>query len=317
MDKISYIACLGRTPLTRLERISAIVGADVYVKQERCNPSGSVKDRVAWYMIRDAIDKGILVPGSTRVTIIEPTSGNTGIGLAAVGAALKIPVVLVMPDSMSKERRSMMSIYHAKFLLTPGADGMKGAIAGAKRIVDLNSGHYFMPMQFDNPANVLAHYETTGPEIAQQLGTDIDYVVAGVGTGGTLTGTSKFLKEQNPNVRAVAVEPSTSPIIAQKLRGDPIVPGSHGIQGIGANFVPSILDLSLIHDVIGVETREAMIQAKELISQDAISCGISGGANIAAVLELARRGQIQPGMKIVTFLPDGVDKYMSTPLGEA
>lgn len=316
MDKTGYLSSIGRTPLTYLERISAQCGCDVYAKQERCNPSGSVKDRVAWYMVRDAVDRGILKPGSREVTIIEPTSGNTGIGLAAVGAALKIPVCLVMPDTMSMERRKLMTIYDAKLILTPGADGMRGAIEEAEKIIHSHPGHYFMPMQFKNPANVLAHFETTGPEISSELGGDIDYWVAGVGTGGTLTGTGRYLKQYNSNLKVIAAEPATSAIIGQSLRGMSIHPGPHGIQGIGANFIPENLDMRLLDGAIGIETAEAILQARELLHRDAISTGISGGCNIAAVLELARGGAFKPGMKVVTVIPDGVEKYMSTPLGE-
>ncbi len=316
MIETGYISSLGKTPLTRLERISSLCECDVYVKQERCNPSGSVKDRVAWYMIRDAIERGILKPGSRDVTIIEPTSGNTGIGLAAVGASLKIPVAIVMPDTMSMERRKLMSIYDATLILTPGALGMKGAIAEAEKIIASNPGHYFMPLQFENPANALAHFETTGPEIAEILGDQIDYWVAGVGTGGTLTGTGRFLKKLNPNLKVIAVEPSTSPLIWQKLHGEELRPGPHGIQGIGANFIPGVLDMKLLDDAIGIETSEAIVEARKLIHEDAISTGISGGANIAAIIKLAHQGLLKPGMKIVSVLPDGVDKYMSTPLGE-
>lgn len=315
LEQSGYFLSLGKTPLTRLERISAKVGADVYVKQERCNPSGSVKDRVAWYLVLDAIERGILKPGSSDVTIIEPTSGNTGIGLAAVGAALKIPVTIVMPDSMSEERRKLMSIYDAKLILTPGSAGMKGAVDEAARIMALNPDHYFMPMQFDNPANARAHFETTGPEIARELGNDVDMVVAGVGTGGTITGVGRFLRSLNPSVQLVAVEPAASPLIQQKMRGEALKPGPHGIQGIGANFIPGVLDVSLLNEAIGIEMQDAILQAKELIHIDAISSGISGGANIAAVLELARRGKITRGMKIVTVIPDGVEKYLSTALG--
>ncbi|MBQ1925737.1 MAG: cysteine synthase A [Proteobacteria bacterium] len=315
MEKNSYISSLGNTPLTRLERISALVNANVYAKQERCNPSGSVKDRVAWYMVKDAIDRGILEPGSSKVAIIEPTSGNTGIGLAAIGAALKIPVVIVMPDTMSEERRKLMSIYDAKLLLTPGAFGMKGAIDEANKIIAQNPSGFFMPMQFENPANARAHYETTGPEIARELEGHVDILVTGVGTGGTLTGTGRFLREQSPDIRLYAVEPSTSPLIYQKLHGEPLQPGPHGIQGIGANFIPGVLDLNLLTDSVPVDTEAAYLEAHNLIHQDAISTGISGGANIAAILELGRQGLIAPGSNIVTVIPDGVDKYLSTALG--
>ena len=315
MSDNSYVASLGNTPLTRLVRISKLVGADVYVKQERTNPAGSVKDRIAWYMVKDAIERGILKPGSSDVTIIEPTSGNTGIGLASVGAGLGIPVKIVMPDTMSIERRKLIAIYGAELVLTPGSAGMKGAIAEAQRLVDENPGKYFLPLQFSNPANVRAHFETTAPEIASVLGNDIDFIVAGVGTGGTITGIAKYFKQFSKNTKAIAVEPATSPVIYQKLHNQPIKPGPHGIQGIGAGFIPEILDLSLLDDVVGIETSDAIAAARDLIKLDGISVGISGGADIAAILELAKRGDIKPGAKVVTVLPDGSDKYLSTALG--
>lgn len=315
--KNGFVSSIGSTPLTRLDRISAMVGANVYAKQERTNPAGSVKDRVAWYMVKDAIERGILRADSQDVTIIEPTSGNTGIGLAAVGAALKIPVTLVMPDSMSMERRKLMSIYDAKIILTPGAQGMKGAIAEAKRIVDEDPAHFFMPMQFDNPANVRAHFETTGPEIERALnGQNVDFFLAGVGTGGTVTGVGKYLKPLFPNLRVFAVEPSTSPVISQALHHQELKPGAHGIQGIGAGFVPKILDLDLLEDAIGIDTKVAIATARDMLHLDGISTGISGGAAVAAVLELSRRGLFKPEHNIVTVIPDGVDKYLSTALAE-
>jgi cysteine synthase A len=291
------------------------VNANVYVKQERVNPAGSVKDRIAWYMIKDAIERGILKPGSKDVTIIEPTSGNTGIGLASVGAALGIPVTIVMPDTMSIERRKIIAIYGAELILTPGSAGMKGAIAEAKRLFDENPGKYFLPLQFSNPANVRAHFETTAPEIDKVIGHDIDFIVAGVGTGGTITGLAKYFKQFSKTVKAIAVEPATSPVISQKLNGQDLKPGPHGIQGIGAGFIPEILDLSLLDGVLGIETSDAIEQARQLLKLDGISAGISGGANIAAVLELGRRGEIKPGATIVTVLPDGAEKYLSTALG--
>lgn len=311
---MSYLSSLGNTPLTHLKRLSELAGAQIYVKQERCNPSGSVKDRVAWYMVKDAINKGILKPNSSDVTIIEPTSGNTGIGLAAVGAALNIPVCIVMPDTMSIERRKLMSAYGAKLILTPGVLGMRGAIEEIQKIMAQAPDRYFMPMQFENPANALAHFETTGPEIAKELGQHIDFIVAGVGTGGTLTGTAQYFKQFNADLRVVAVEPATSPVIAQKRSGQPIMPGPHGIQGIGAGFIPGVLDLELITDTVGIDTPAAIQCARELLMGDAISTGISGGANIAAVLELATRGVLKPEHKVVTFIPDGIEKYLSTAL---
>lgn len=311
----AFYATLGQTPLTRLERLSSIVEANVFVKQERANPSGSIKDRVSWYMVEDAIQRGWLKPHADEIGILEPTSGNTGIALAAVGAALGIPVTIIMPDTMSIERRKLISMYGAKIILTPGNLGMKGAIEKANEMLASAPKRYYMPMQFENPANVKAHAETTAIEIQSQMrDTSIDIFLAGVGTGGTLTGTAQILKTTHRDIAIYAVEPSTSPVIHQALHHEPIHPGPHGIQGIGAGFIPKILDLSLLSDAIGVSTKLAIEVAKDLLHHDGLSTGISGGANIAAILELYRRGALRPGQNIVTVLPDGAEKYLSTPI---
>lgn len=309
----TYISSVGRTPLTKLGRISALVGAEVFAKQERCNPSGSVKDRIAMAMVMDAIERGVLRPGNPLVVIVEPSSGNTGIGLAAVGAALGIPVLITMPDTMTVERQAAIRIYGAELLLTPGAQGMKGAIAAARERVATNPDGYFMPMQFENMANVEIHERTTAVEIAEALG-HVDMIVSGVGTGGTLTGCGRFFKSKGTQM--IAVEPMTSPVIAQTLRGEVVKPGPHGIQGIGAGFVPPIMDLRLLEAVVAIDTPVAVAEARDLLKKDGISSGISGGANIAAILELYRQNKIVPGSRIVTFIPDGADKYYSTALAD-
>ena len=307
MQKTSFVTSIGNTPLTRLDRISALVGANVFIKQERSNPAGSVKDRIALYMVQDAIERGILKPGSSDVTIIEPTSGNTGIGLAAIGAALNIPVALVMPDTMSVERRNLMAIYGAKLVLTPGAQGMKGAIQEANRILESAPDHYFMPMQFDNQANAKAHFETTGPEIAKQLGANVDIILAGVGTGGTITGVGEYLKDKKPGVKIVAVEPETSAVLSTG------VAGAHKIQGIGAGFVPDVLDTKVYDEIIPV-SNEAAFEAGKLIGKsEGVLVGISSGAAAYAAIELAKRPENE-GKTIVVLLPDTGDRYLSTPL---
>lgn len=313
----SFVKSLGQTPLTRLERLSEEFGVNIWVKQERCNPAGSVKDRVAWYMIKDAIERGAIVAGHKDVTVVEPTSGNTGIGLAAVCAALDIPISIVMPETMSEERRKMIAIYGAKLVLTPGNRGMKGAIEEAERMAATDPEHVYLTRQFSNPANARAHYETTGPEIAAALGVDPDWIVAGVGTGGTVTGLGQYFGTRRHGTRMVAVEPATSPVISQALHHETLTPGTHGIQGIGAGFIPDLLDLHMVHHAEGVSTEEAIRVGRELIQKDGISCGISGGAAVAATLQCCRRGQIACHQTVVVILPDGLDKYLSTPLAAA
>lgn len=296
---------IGRTPLMQvcnLEKTHGIV-ATVLIKIEAQNPSGSVKDRAAKYMIEDAEEKGLLKPGAT---IVEPTSGNTGIGLAAIAAAKGYRVILTMPETMSVERRNILKAYGAEIVLTEGTKGMSGAIAKAKELVESTDGAY-LPAQFDNPANAKAHYETTGPEIWQDTQGKIDIFVAGVGTGGTLTGTAKYLKEQNPNIEVVAVEPFDSPVLSEGRSG------AHPLQGIGAGFVPTVLDTTLYDRVITVTGEEAYEASKELTRREGILTGISSGAALHAGLQLAKLPE-NKGKTIVVLLPDSGDRYYSTPL---
>nr|WP_317845496.1 cysteine synthase A [Schnuerera sp. xch1] len=292
---------IGRTPLVKLNNITTEDMADIYVKIESFNPGGSVKDRAALYMIKDAEEKGVLKEDST---IIEPTSGNTGIALAMIGASKGYKVIIVMPDSMSIERRKLMKAYGADLILTEGKLGMQGAVDKAKELADKNG--YFMPGQFDNLSNVKAHYETTAVEILEDMNKNVDAFVAGVGTGGTISGIGKKLKEVNPNTLIVAVEPSKSPIISGGQ------PGSHGIQGIGANFIPSILDRDIIDEIIKMEDEDALSQARIVGDKEGIFCGISSGSNIKAAMMIAKR--LGKGKKVVTVLPDTGERYLSTAL---
>lgn len=292
---------IGKTPLVKLNYMIDEDMADVYVKVESFNPAGSVKDRPALYMIKDAEEKGLLIE---KGTIIEPTSGNTGIALSMIGASKGYKVIIVMPDTMSIERRKLMKAYGAELILTEGKYGMQGAVDKAKEIAEKYG--YFMPNQFENPANVKAHYETTAVEILDALGKDIDAFVAGVGTGGTVTGVGRRLKEVNSNALVVAVEPSKSPIISGGK------PSSHKIQGIGANFIPKILDRNILDEVITVEDEDALKQSRRIGSKEGIFCGISSGANIHAALIIAER--LGKGKKVVTVLPDTGERYLSTAL---
>lgn len=292
---------IGRTPLVKLNNMITEDMADIWVKVEFFNPGGSVKDRPALYMIKDAEDKGILKKGST---IIEPTSGNTGIALAMIGAAKGYKVIIVMPDTMSIERRKLMEAYGAELILTEGKYGMAGSVELAKELA--NKEGYFMPDQFGNMNNVKAHYETTGVEILEDIKGEVDAFVAGVGTGGTITGVGKRLKENNPNTLIVAVEPSKSPILSG---GNP---SGHGIQGIGANFIPVILDRNIIDEIIKVDDENAFVKAREIGVEEGILCGISSGANIYAAIALAKR--LGKGKKVVTVLPDTGERYLSTVL---
>ncbi len=291
---------IGRTPLVKLNNNSDEMG-DILVKVESFNPGGSVKDRAALYMIKDAEEKGMLKKGGT---IVEPTSGNTGIALAMIGAAKGYKVKIVMPDTMSIERRKLMEAYGAEVILTEGKYGMAGSVELAEKLVKDNG--YFMPNQFGNINNVKAHYETTAVEILESVKTDIDAFVAGVGTGGTITGVGKRLKEVNPNILIVAVEPKKSPLLSGGKAG------SHGLQGIGANFIPSILDRDILDEIIGIEEEEAYLQAKHLGKNDGILCGISSGANGAAAVKIAKR--LGKGKTVVTVLPDTGERYLSTDL---
>jgi len=301
----SFEELIGHTPLVELTRLECELRlrARLLAKVEFFNPSGSVKDRAALYMIRDARARGLLKKGSV---IIEPTSGNTGIGLAAVAAVFGYRTILVMPDAMSEERRALLAAYGAELVLTEGSLGMAGAIAKAEEIARETPGS-FMPGQFTNPANVQAHYETTGPEIWEDTRGKVDVLVAGVGTGGTITGTGRYLKEQKPAVRLVAVEPADSPVL---LGG---VPGPHGLQGIGAGFVPEILDRSLLDEVIPVTTVEAYAAARMLVMKEGLLTGISSGAALHAAISLAEKDACA-GHTIVVILPDAGDRYLSTAL---
>ena len=296
---------IGHTPLLELTHIEKThnLKAKLVAKLEYFNPAGSVKDRIAKAMIDDAEAKGILKPGSV---IIEPTSGNTGIGLASVAAARGYRIIIVMPETMSVERRQIMKAYGAELVLTEGAKGMKGAIAKADELAQEIPGA-FVAGQFVNPANPKAHYETTGPEIWADTDGRIDFFVAGVGTGGTITGTGKFLKEKNPAVQVVAVEPKSSAVLSTG------VAGSHKIQGIGAGFVPDVLDTGIYDEIIAVDNDDAFAVGKEIGQREGVLVGISSGAAVWAAIEVAKRPE-NAGKTVVVLLPDTGDRYLSTPL---
>ncbi len=304
--KKSVTELIGNTPLLELERYSkaaGVSGATILAKLEYLNPAGSVKDRVALAMIEDAEKKGELKEGST---IIEPTSGNTGIGLAAIAAAKGYRAILTLPDTMSVERRNLLAAYGAELVLTEGAKGMKGAIAKANELKESIPGAVILG-QFDNPANPEAHRNTTGPEIWEQTDGKVDIFVAGVGTGGTLTGVGEYLKSKNPDIKVVAVEPAASPVLSTGT------PGPHKIQGIGAGFVPSILNTSIYDEIITIENDDAFAEGKRFARSEAILVGISSGAALKAASILASREE-NKGKNIVVLLPDSGDRYLSTPL---
>ena len=301
MKYTSILETLGNTPLVEISTKLNATSAKVFAKVESFNPGGSAKDRVAAAMIAAAERDGRLAPGGT---IIEPTSGNTGVGLALVSAVKGYRMVLVMPDNMSQERIRLAKAYGAEVVLTPGTDGMKGCIAKAEEL-HRTTPNSFIPQQFDNPANPLAHERTTGPEIWSDLGGQVDAFVAGVGTGGTLTGVGRYLRSKNPDVKLYAVEPETSPLISKG------VSGPHKLQGIGANFIPSILDRSLIDEVICVSAENAGATARALGAKEGILCGITSGAAMWAALELAKDPAFA-GKNIVALLPDTGERYLST-----
>jgi cysteine synthase A len=307
---------IGNTPLVRLNRISKGLPATIVAKIEGRNPAYSVKCRIGAAMIWDAEQKGILKPGSRDVTIVEPTSGNTGIALAFVAAARGYPIVLTMPETMSIERRRMLRAFGAELVLTEGAKGMNGAIARAREIVASDPGRYWMPQQFENPANPRVHFETTGPEIWKDTDGKVDIFVAGVGTGGTITGVTRYLKnEKKKAVWSVAVEPTHSPVLTAIRAGEPPKPGPHKIQGIGAGFKPDVLDLGLVDEVVQVTNDEAVEMAKRLHREEGITCGISCGAAVAAAVKVAARPENQ-GKLLVTVLPDAGERYLSSILFE-
>ena len=300
----SVTELVGNTPLLKLKRVVPEDAADVYVKLEFKNPAGSVKDRIALAMIEKAERDGKLKKGGT---IVEPTSGNTGIGLAMVAAAKGYHIIIVMPETMSVERRKLMKGYGAELILTPGSDGMKGSIAKAEELVKEKG--YFMPMQFDNPENPNIHELTTGPEIISAMngiGKAIDAFVAGVGTGGTLSGIGRTLKKENPNTKVYVLEPSESPLLKDGKTG------KHGIQGISAGFIPSNLDKNIYDGVIEVSTDEAMNTARKTAKKEGFLPGISAGANVHGAIELAKK--LGKGHTVVTVIPDGGDRYLSTAL---
>ena len=298
---------IGRTPLLRLHHLEEEFGlkCKLLAKVESKNPSGSVKDRIALSMIEEAEREGCLKEGGT---IIEPTSGNTGIGIAAIAAAKGYKAIIVMPETMSIERRRLIAAYGAEIVLTPGSAGMAGSVAKAEELHKEIEGS-IIAGQFENPANPKAHIKTTGPEIYEDTDGEVDYIVAGVGTGGTITGIGTYLKEKKPSVKAIAVEPASSPLLSEGHAGP------HKIQGIGANFVPSVLDRGIIDEIIPVKDEDAFAYSKLLGKKEGLLAGISSGAALKAAIEIGKREEAK-GKTIVVILPDGADRYMSTPLFE-
>lgn len=301
----SVTELIGDTPLVRLNRIVPEDSAEIYVKLEYQNPGASVKDRIAISMIEEAEKAGLIKPGDT---IVEPTSGNTGIGLALVAAAKGYKAIIVMPESMSIERRNLLRAYGAELVLTPGAEGMNGAVRKAEEIVAENPG-YYIPQQFKNPANVKIHRETTGPEIVEAINSldgKLDAFVAGIGTGGTISGAGEVLKDSFPGIKIVAVEPAASPLLSGGK------PGPHKIQGIGANFVPEILNREVYDQIITVENDDAFEYARRAAKEEGILCGISSGAAIYAALQVAK--ELGKGKRVIAVVPSNGERYLSTPL---
>ena len=294
---------IGKTPVLKLNKLKDKLNlkANLFVKLESFNPAGSAKDRIALYMLKDAKEKGLI---NSETVIIEPTSGNTGIGLAALCSYFGYKLILTMPETMSVERRNLISAYGAEIVLTEGKMGMKGAIAKAKELAESNKNS-FIPSQFTNQSNPKAHFETTGPEIWEDMDGNIDYFVAGVGTGGTISGVGKYLKSKNPKIKITAVEPSTSPVLSKG------VSGAHKIQGIGAGFVPETLDTKIYDDIMPIDNEVAFEYANKLAKTEGILVGISSGAALAAGVEIAKKDE-NKDKNIVVFLPDGGEKYLST-----
>jgi cysteine synthase A len=304
---------IGRTPLVKLNRVTDGARATVLAKIEGRNPAYSVKCRIGASMIWDAEERGILKPGKE---LVEPTSGNTGIALAFVAAARGYPITLTMPETMSIERRKVLKIFGANLVLTEGAKGMKGAVAKAQEIAASDPERYVLLQQFENPANPKIHYETTGPEIWEDTDGSVDVLVSGVGTGGTITGVSRYIKQaKGKPIVSIAVEPAASPVITQTIKGEPVQPGPHKIQGIGAGFIPGTLDLSIVDRVEQVTNEEAMEMARRLAREEGILCGISCGAAAAVAVRVAKEPEME-GKTIVVILPDAGERYLSSALFE-